>query len=138
MVIAGHALPDGVGRAASGAHGLTIRDAWLQERPTIMPMPTPFDGYVEVPARGSSTSLVSVARSRYSVPCAWAGHRVSVWSSQDSVDSASIRLFPEERCPSPTTRSLAESAPPVRSGSYHAPEASPLSPGNSKRLCRFV
>lgn len=63
--------------------GLTIRDAWLQERPLLMPMPTPFDGYVELPARVSSTSLVSVARNRYSVPCAWAGHRVSV------------RLYPE-------------------------------------------
>ena len=62
---------------------MTIRDAWTQERPQLMPMPTPFDGYVEVPARVSSTSLVSVARNRYSVPCAWAGHRVSV------------RLYPE-------------------------------------------
>jgi transposase len=58
--------------------GVTIRDAWTQERGQLMPMPTPFDGYVEVPARVSSTSLVSVARNRYSVPCAWAGHRVSV------------------------------------------------------------
>ena len=65
--------------------GLTIRDAWLQERPHLMPMPTPFDGYVEVPARVSSTSLVSVARSRYSVPCSWAGHRVSVRLYPDRV-----------------------------------------------------
>jgi transposase len=63
--------------------GVTIRDAWTQERPELMPMPTPFDGYVELPARVSSTSLVSVARNRYSVPCAFAGHRVSV------------RLYPE-------------------------------------------
>jgi transposase len=63
--------------------GVTIHEAWLQERPHLMPMPTPFDGYVELPARVSSTSLVSVARNRYSVPCAWAGHRVSV------------RLYPE-------------------------------------------
>jgi transposase len=63
--------------------GATIRDAWTQERAHLMPMPTPFDGYVELPARVSSTSLVSVARNRYSVPCAWAGHRVSV------------RLYPE-------------------------------------------
>ena len=48
-------------------------------------MPTPFDGYVEVPARVSSTSLVSVARNRYSVPCAWAGHRVSVRLYPDRV-----------------------------------------------------
>jgi transposase len=63
--------------------GVTIRDAWTQERPQLMPRPTPFDGYVELPARVSSTSLVSVARNRYSVPCAFAGHRVSV------------RLYPE-------------------------------------------
>jgi transposase len=63
--------------------GVTIREAWTQERPQLMPMPTPFDGYVEVPARVSSTSLVSAARNRYSVPCAFAGHRVSV------------RLYPE-------------------------------------------
>jgi hypothetical protein len=46
-------------------------------------MPTPFDGYVELPARVSSTSLVSAARNRYSVPCSLAGQRVSV------------RLYPE-------------------------------------------
>jgi transposase len=65
--------------------GLTIYDAWLQERPQLMPMPTPFDGYVEVPVRVSSTSLVTVARSRYSVPCAWAGHRVSARLYPDRV-----------------------------------------------------
>jgi len=63
--------------------GLTIHDAWMQERAELMPMPTAFDGYVDVPVRVSSTSLVSVSRNRYSVPCAWAGHRVSV------------RLYPE-------------------------------------------
>jgi transposase len=65
--------------------GVTIREAWEQERAHLMPMPTPFDGYVELPARVSSTSLVSVARNRYSVPCAWAGHRVSVRLYPDRV-----------------------------------------------------
>jgi transposase len=65
--------------------GLTIYDAWLQERPHLMPMPAPFDGYVEMSARVSSTSLVSVARSRYSVPCAWAGQRVSARRYPDRV-----------------------------------------------------
>ncbi len=37
----------------------------------------PFDGYVEKPARVSSTCLVSVARNRYSVPCELAGQMVS-------------------------------------------------------------
>jgi hypothetical protein len=40
-------------------------------------MPTPFDGYVEKPARVSSTCLVSVARNRYSVPCELFGQIVS-------------------------------------------------------------
>lgn len=62
---------------------MTIAEALEHEVPHLMPMPAPFDGYVELPARVSSTSLVSAARNRYSVPCAYAGHRVSV------------RLYPE-------------------------------------------
>jgi hypothetical protein len=38
---------------------------------------THFDGYVENPARVSSTCLVVVARNRYSVPCELAGQAVS-------------------------------------------------------------
>ncbi len=47
------------------------------EHPHLMPMPEPFDGYVEATARVSSTCLVAVARNRYSVPCELAGHLVS-------------------------------------------------------------
>ena len=47
------------------------------EQPHLMPMPEAFDGYVENPARVSSTCLVSVARNRYSVPCELAGELVS-------------------------------------------------------------
>ncbi len=47
------------------------------ERTHLMPMPEPFDGYIEKPARVSSTCLVSVARNRYSVPCELAGQMVS-------------------------------------------------------------
>jgi transposase len=53
------------------------------ERGELMPMPTPFDGYVERSAKVSSTCLVAVARNRYSVPCELAGQRVST------------RLYPE-------------------------------------------
>ena len=63
--------------------GMTIREAWEHEQPHLMPMPIAFDGYIEVPVRVSSTSLIRVARNRYSVPCSLAGHRVSV------------RLYPE-------------------------------------------
>ena len=47
------------------------------EQPHLMPMPESFDGYVENPARVSSTCPVSVARNRYSVPCELAGQQVS-------------------------------------------------------------
>ncbi len=48
-----------------------------QERADMMPMSAPFDGYVEKPARVSSTCLVTVQRNRYSVPCEFAGRMVS-------------------------------------------------------------
>jgi hypothetical protein len=47
------------------------------EREHLMPMPEAFDGYVEKASWVSSTCLVTVARNRYSVPCEWAGKRVS-------------------------------------------------------------
>ena len=43
----------------------------------LMPMPAPFDGYVQEFSRVSSTCLVTVARNRYSVPCELAGQMVS-------------------------------------------------------------
>jgi transposase len=55
----------------------SVAEMLEHEQTHLMPMPTPFDGYVEKPARVSSTCLVSVARNRYSVPCEWAGHLVS-------------------------------------------------------------
>ena len=55
----------------------SVAEMLEQECAEMMPMPTPFDGYVEKPARVSSTCLVSVQRNRYSVPCEFAGQRVS-------------------------------------------------------------
>jgi len=55
----------------------TIAEMLEHEQTSLMPMPAPFDGYVEKSARVSSTCLVSVARNRYSVPCELAGHMVS-------------------------------------------------------------
>ena len=61
----------------------TLAEMLEHERESLMPMPAAFDGYVEKPARVSSTCLVSVARNRYSVPCELAGQMVST------------RLYPE-------------------------------------------
>ena len=55
----------------------SVAEMLEHERLQLMPMPTPFDGYVEEAARVSSTCLVSVARNRYSVPCELAGRMVS-------------------------------------------------------------
>lgn len=53
------------------------------EQLRLMPNPKPFDGYVEVLARVSSTALVHLQRNRYSVPTEYA-HEV-----------VSLRLYPE-------------------------------------------
>jgi signal peptidase I len=55
----------------------SVAEILEHERTHLMPMPEPFDGYVEKTVRVSSTCLVSVSRNRYSVPCEWVGQRVS-------------------------------------------------------------
>ena len=55
----------------------SVAEMLEHERAHLMPMPVAFDGYVEKPARVSSTCLVSVARNRYSVPCELHGQMVS-------------------------------------------------------------
>ena len=59
----------------------------------LMPMPEPFDGYVEKPARVSCTCLVSGARNRYSVPCELAGQMVSTRLYPDSVVAVGHNSF---------------------------------------------
>jgi transposase len=59
-------------------HGqFSVAEMLEHELPHLMPMPEPFDGYVENPARVSSTCVVTVLRNRYSVPCELAGQMVS-------------------------------------------------------------
>ena len=55
----------------------SVAEMLEHERAQLMPVPEPFDGYIEKPARVLSTCLVSVARNRYSVPCELAGQMVS-------------------------------------------------------------
>ena len=66
----------------------SILEMLEQERAQMMPMPIAFDGYVEKPARVSSTSLVAVARNRYSVPCELVGKKVSTRLYPNRVDVA--------------------------------------------------
>jgi len=67
--------------------GITVADVLEQEQLYLMPMPTPFDGYVEVLARVSSTCLVSVQRNRYSVPCHLANHKIAVHLYPDRIEA---------------------------------------------------
>src|ERR1700680_3124878 len=71
-----------VGRCGRPCHirshaELTIAQMLEHERAHLMPMVTPFDGYVEEPGRVSSTCLVTAARNHYSVPCELAGKLIS-------------------------------------------------------------
>jgi len=69
------------------------------EQAEMMPMTAPFDGYVERPARVSSTCLVSVARNRYSVPCEFAGQPVStrLYPNRVSVVAGDIVVASHDR-----------------------------------------
>lgn len=56
----------------------TVADVWMQERALLMPLPRPFDGFVEYTKRVSPTCLVTFERVRYSVPASFANRPVSL------------------------------------------------------------
>lgn len=72
--------------------GQTVWQVFEAEKPHLIPLPQPFDGYAERPARVSPSSLVSFDRNRYSVDChhvgrtvqlrAYANQIVIVWEGQ--------------------------------------------------------
>jgi hypothetical protein len=45
-----------------------VAEVLEQEQSQMMPVPTPFDGYVEKRTRVLLTCLITVSRNRYSVP----------------------------------------------------------------------
>ena len=77
----------------------SIAEMLEQEQVEMMPMPAPFDGYVEKPARVSSTCLVNVQRNRYSVPCELAGQLVStrLYPNRVSVVAGDIVVASHDR-----------------------------------------
>ncbi len=56
----------------------TLADALEQEQGQLMPLPRPFDGYIEHSVRVSATALVVYQRNRYSVPSEHAHHLLSL------------------------------------------------------------
>ena len=65
---------------------LSIAEMLEHEPPSLMPMITPFDGYVETLGKVSSTCLVSEDRNRYSAPCERVGQGVSLHISPERID----------------------------------------------------
>lgn len=65
---------------------LTLAEMLEQEQPSLMPMITPFDGYVETLGKVASTCLVIEERNRYSVPCELVGQMVSIRTYPERID----------------------------------------------------
>ncbi len=63
----------------------TLAEVWRDEQPQLMPVPTPFDGFVEQTKRVTPTCLVHVDRNRYSVPASFANRPISVRLYADRV-----------------------------------------------------
>ena len=61
-----------------GALPGSIADVWAEEKASLMPMPRPFDGFVEHGKRVSPTCLIHFDRNRYSVPASFANRPVSL------------------------------------------------------------
>ena len=78
---------------------LTVGELLADERARMMPNPKPFDGYVELPARVSSTSLIHFERNRYSVPTRFANHVVSlqVYAERIVIVAENERVATHER-----------------------------------------
>ena len=66
------------GQIPHGSQSGTIANAWAAEVANLMPMPRPFDGFVEHAKRVSPTCLIHLERNRYSVPASFANRPVSV------------------------------------------------------------
>ena len=73
--------------------GRTVAAVWQDEQPFLMPVPRPFDGFVEQTKRVSPTCLVHVERNRYSVPASFANRPVSVRLYADRVVIAAEGQF---------------------------------------------
>ena len=80
---------------------LTLAEMLEQERPHLMPMIAPFDGYVETLGKVSSTCLVNFDRCRYSAPCELVGQMVGIrvypehidFVAQEAVVASHVRSF---------------------------------------------
>jgi transposase len=80
---------------------LTLAEVLEHERPHLMPVPTPFDGYVEVLARVSSTCLITIHRNKYSVPCHLANKIIDV-----HLYPQTVKVYSDTHCVAQHNRSF--------------------------------
>ena len=64
---------------------LKVADVLQDEQSRLMPVPKPFDGYVELMVRVTSTALIHLERNRYSLPTEHANSAVSVRMYHDHI-----------------------------------------------------
>ena len=64
---------------------MKVADVLQDEQAWLMPTPKPFDGYVELLVRVTSTALIHLERNRYSVPTEHANSMVSVRVYHDQI-----------------------------------------------------
>ena len=79
---------------------MKVAEALQDEQTQLMPVSRPFDGYVELVARVSSTSLVHLERNRYSVPTEHANSVVSPRIYHDHIAAVAdgVRVAANQRC----------------------------------------
>jgi transposase len=79
---------------------MKVADVLQDEQTQLMPVPRPFDGYVELLARVSSTSLIHLERNRYSVPTEHANSVVSLRIYHDHIAAVAdgVRVAAHQRC----------------------------------------
>jgi transposase len=63
----------------------TVWEVFQDERPSLMPLRGPFDGFVEKAVRATTTCLISADRNRYSVDARAAGRMVLVRSHAERI-----------------------------------------------------
>jgi transposase len=83
--LAAGALPGAVAGTAPPEYDLTIAEMLEQEQPSLMPMVTPFDGYVETLGKVSSTCLVIEIATATRCRANWSAR----WSASGSTRSGS-------------------------------------------------
>ena len=63
----------------------TIHQVFEEEQPSLIPVNTEFEGYVEKECSVSTTSLIRYNRNHYSVPCTTSGQTVTVRARADKI-----------------------------------------------------